>query len=189
MAMFRSLTFLLFVSSLLPTHGLYPISPKVLSRVDQLVDEGHLTPKQRDVLVLGKTEKAYSGVFTHGGPRYNNKRNGLYVCPLTGTPLFKSEHKFVAGTGWPSFYDVYDHRNIKEYVTFESKGCTEVRCAATNLHLGHCFIDHPPPKLERELREMGKIYEKFCFVRYCINASSLRFIPAHDIPNDVVDSS
>ena len=147
------------------------------------MDKGLLTPQQRDVLVLGATEKAYTGVFTHGGPRYNNKEEGIYVCPLTNTPLFKSDHKFVSGTGWPSFYDVYDHANIKELVTLENKGRTEVRCAATNLHLGHCFNDHPPPKLERELQEMGIVYEKFCFVRYCINASALRFIPIHEIPD------
>lgn len=160
------------------------ISPtvSVLSLVDDMVDREILTLKQRDVMVLGKTEQAYTGVFSHGGPKYNNKEDGLYVCPLTSIPLFKSEHKFVTGSGWPSFYDVYDQANIKELVTFENRGYTEVRCAATNLHLGHCFNDHPPPKLERQLKEKGIVYEKFCFVRYCINASALRFIPALEIP-------
>ena len=80
------------------------ISPtvSVLSLVDDMVDREILTLKQRDVMVLGKTEQAYTGVFSHGGPKYNNKEDGLYVCPLTSIPLFKSEHKFVTGSGWPS---------------------------------------------------------------------------------------
>ena len=179
--MLCSVIFLLAALIIQSARCFRSISPNVLSLVEQLVVEGNLTPQQRDVLVLGATEKAYTGVFTHGGPKYNNKKAGVYVCPLTDTPLFKSEHKFVTGTGWPSFYDVYDHANIKELVTLENKGRTEVRCAATNLHLGHCFNDHPPPKLERELEEKGIVYEKFCFVRYCINASALKFIPINEI--------
>ncbi len=57
------------------------------------------------------------------------------------------------------------------------KGYTELKCAVTSIHLGHAFVDHPPPKLERELLMKGIVYPRFQFVRYCINAASLKFIP------------
>ena len=42
----------------------------------------------------------------------NNKKEGIYVDPLSGEPLFSSTHKFDSGTGWPSFYRAIDDKYI-----------------------------------------------------------------------------
>jgi peptide methionine sulfoxide reductase MsrB len=130
------------------------------------------------VLFEGGTEMSYTGRFFESGERYNLKSNGIYVCAIGGLPLFRSEHKFVSGTGWPSFYDVYDHKNIIEKISSDYPGRTEICCAKTGLHIGHAFPDKPPPALERKFVEQGIIMEKYCFRRYCVNANALRFIPS-----------
>lgn len=89
-------------------------------------------------------------------------KKGVYVCAACSTPLFKSEHKFDSGTGWPSF-----DREIEGNVAFSTDnnlGYTRVEehCATCGGHLGHVFNDGP-----RETT--GK--------RHCINGVALDFIP------------
>jgi hypothetical protein len=38
----------------------------------------------------------------------DNKQGGTYQCRLCALPLFKSDHKFDSGTGWPSFFAPFD---------------------------------------------------------------------------------
>lgn len=87
---------------------------------------------------------------------------GTFVCAACSTPLFKSEHKFDSGTGWPSF-----DREIEGNVAFSTDtkiGYTRVEehCATCGGHLGHVFNDGP-----RETT--GK--------RHCVNGVALDFIP------------
>jgi peptide-methionine (R)-S-oxide reductase len=124
-----------------------------------------------------KTEVSYTGRFV-SGQRYNIKDEGFYVCATCGLPLFRSEHKFNSGTGWPSFFAVFDHTHIEEIISPDTPGYTEVRCARSLCHIGHAYPDKPPPALERSLKEKGIVFPKFCFVRYCVNAGALRFVPA-----------
>lgn len=87
---------------------------------------------------------------------------GTYVCAACQTPLFKSEHKFDSGTGWPSF-----DREIEGNVAFDTDynlgyARTEEHCATCGGHLGHVFDDGPRDTT-------GK--------RHCINGAALDFIP------------
>ena len=115
-----------------------------------------LTKLQRDVLIDNGTEPPFSGDYLY------NEEYGEYVCAGCGSVLFASEHKFDSGSGWPSFYDVSNNKNIKIMEdTSHGMERLEVQCSNCGAHLGHLFEDGPEPT--------GK--------RYCINSASLEFLP------------
>jgi peptide-methionine (R)-S-oxide reductase len=117
-----------------------------------------LTPEQYEVLRKGGTETPFSGTYL------NDHEQGMYVCAACGQELFSSDTKFESGTGWPSFTDPVNRKNIT-LLRDESHGMvrTEVRCARCGSHLGHVFDDGPADK-------GGK--------RFCINSVCLAKKPA-----------
>lgn len=113
-----------------------------------------LTQMQYYVLREAGTERAFSSDLN------KNYTKGTYHCAACKTPLFKSDHKFDSGTGWPSF-----DREIKGNVSFDvdynlGYARSEEHCATCGGHLGHVFNDGP-----RETT--GK--------RHCINGEALLF--------------
>lgn len=121
--------------------------------------QAELTDIQYYVLRKEGTEPPFSSDLN------KNDDKGVYVCAACETPLFKSEHKFDSGTGWPSF-----DREIKENVAFATDykigyPRTEEHCAVCGGHLGHVFDDGPR-------NTTGK--------RHCINGAALKFIPQGD---------
>lgn len=113
-----------------------------------------LSPEQYDVLREKGTEAPFSGKY------YLHTEKGIYVCAACGTELFKSDAKFDAGCGWPSFSDVVDSSKVI-YTKDNSLGMirTEITCAKCGGHLGHVFDDGPAPT----------------GLRYCINSVSIEF--------------
>ena len=114
-----------------------------------------LTPEQYNICFLKGTEPPFSGKYT------NNHATGMYECAVCNSPLFSSNAKFDSGTGWPSFDDPVNSKNI-DLVADNSLGMerTEVLCKNCGSHLGHVFPDGPKDKGGQ---------------RYCINSISLNF--------------
>lgn len=114
-----------------------------------------LTPEQYRILRGKGTEAPFSGKFD------DFYETGVYKCAACGQILFKSDTKYDAGCGWPSFWDAVDNKNI-ELATDTNYGMsrTEVKCGKCGGHLGHVFDDGPADK-------GGK--------RYCINSVALYF--------------
>lgn len=117
--------------------------------------KAELTPWQYYVLRKEGTERPFSS------PLNKNYEKGVYVCAACDTPLFKSEHKFDSGTGWPSF-----DKEITGNVAFTGNDLyfgIEEHCAVCGGHLGHVFNDGPK-------NTTGK--------RHCINGVALKFVPS-----------
>ena len=119
-----------------------------------------LTEEQYQIMRKGGTEAPFSGKYAteHAG--------GMYKCAACGQELFSSDTKFDSGTGWPSFTDSVNRKNV-ELVPDESGGMlrVEVRCKKCGSHLGHVFDDLP--------RFVGKAGGRKGGKRYCINSACL----------------
>lgn len=113
-----------------------------------------LTPQEELVIVRKATEEPFTGEYNM------NFRPGKYVCKRCGAVLYRSEDKFDARCGWPSFDD--EVKGAVKRVP-DSDGSTEIQCARCGAHLGHVFFGEGLTKKN---------------VRHCVNSISMIFIPS-----------
>jgi peptide-methionine (R)-S-oxide reductase len=113
-----------------------------------------LSAAEYHVLRQAGTERPFSSDYEH------DPTVGVYRCRGCGAELFRSETKFDAQCGWPSFYSPLAEDRV-EYIEDSTLGMkrTEVRCANCGSHLGHVFA--------------GEGFATPTDLRYCINGIAL----------------
>ena len=113
-----------------------------------------LTKEEKGVIIQKGTEMPFTGKY------YAFWEKGTYVCKRCGAALYRSESKFEADCGWPSFDDEIPGAVKK---SLDADGVrTEITCANCGAHLGHVFLGEGFTKKN---------------VRHCVNSISMEFIP------------
>ncbi|KAI0201510.1 methionine-R-sulfoxide reductase B2 [Astrocystis sublimbata] len=100
---------------------------------------------------------------------------GVYTCAGCNAPLYKANHKFKSGCGWPAYFD-----NIPGAVTRHTDRTwgmsrTEIVCTNCGGHLGHVF--------------KGEGYPTPTDERHCVNGVSLNFAPDDPVVDKTAESS
>ena len=113
-----------------------------------------LTTEEKSIIIRKGTERPFTGKY------YAFWETGTYICKRCGAPLYRSESKFEAGCGWPSFDEEIPSAVNRNPDTDGVR--TEITCANCGGHLGHIFFGEGLTKKS---------------VRHCVNSISMDFIP------------
>ncbi len=114
-----------------------------------------LTNEEMSIIIKKGTELPFSGELL------GENRQGVFVCRQCDAPLYRSEDKFDARCGWPSFDDEIVGAVLRMRDVDGQR--MEITCAGCGGHLGHVFEgEYLTPKN----------------VRHCVNSVSMKFIPA-----------
>lgn len=112
-----------------------------------------LIPEVKKIICEKDTEYPGTGEYT------DLNTAGTYLCRQCGLALFRSEHKFHSGCGWPSF-DAEIPGNVKREQDADGRR-VEILCIRCNAHLGHVFHGEGHTVLN---------------TRHCVNSLALDFV-------------
>ena len=104
------------------------------------------------------TERPFTGEYDQHLPD-----QGVYNCAGCNAPLYKANHKFKAGCGWPAYFDSIPGAVTRHEDRTLGMTRTEIVCSNCGGHLGHVF--------------KGEGYATPTDERHCVNSISLKFSP------------
>jgi peptide-methionine (R)-S-oxide reductase len=115
-----------------------------------------LNREQFRILRQKGTEAPGSGKFDKHYPE-----EGVYTCAGCDAPLYKANHKFKSGCGWPAYFDSLPGAVTRHEDRTLGMSRIEIVCTNCGGHLGHVFKGEGFPTPTDE--------------RHCVNSVSLNF--------------
>ena len=117
-----------------------------------------LLSEQFRILREKGTEAPFSGKYDKHMPE-----SGVYTCAGCEAPIYKANHKFKSGCGWPAYFDSIPGAVTRHEDSTLGMSRTEIVCSNCGGHLGHVF--------------KGEGYATPTDERHCVNSVSLNFSP------------